>query len=125
MACCAGYRQSTSDYVMAAAGAGLGLDHLSELAPDARFARRFPRTLKHVGWPIEARQRQVLADRAGSDRVSLLLERPDPLEGVQRDCPLGTAVVAQVRLPITVDAAGADAGGLARRLRNPAIGDVV
>ena len=46
------HRQSLSDYVMAATRAGLLLDHLSEHAPDARHARRFPRAAKHVGWPM-------------------------------------------------------------------------
>jgi malonyl-CoA O-methyltransferase len=64
------YRQSTSDYVMAAARAGLRLDHMSELAPDARFARRFPRALKHVGWPMLLAMRFTMPGPARRRRPS-------------------------------------------------------
>ena len=46
------HRQQLSDYVMAAIRAGLRIDHMSEHAPDEKFARRFPRAAKHVGWPL-------------------------------------------------------------------------
>jgi malonyl-CoA O-methyltransferase len=41
-----------SDFVMAAVGAGFRLDHLSEHAPDAALAARYPRAEKYVGWPM-------------------------------------------------------------------------
>jgi ubiquinone/menaquinone biosynthesis C-methylase UbiE len=41
-----------SDFVMAAVRAALKLDHLSEHAPDAEFAARYPRAEKYVGWPM-------------------------------------------------------------------------
>ena len=41
-----------SDFVMAAVRAGFRLEHLSEHAPDAEFARRYPRAEKYVGWPM-------------------------------------------------------------------------
>jgi malonyl-CoA O-methyltransferase len=44
--------QQLSDYVMAAVGAGLRIDRMSEHAPDEGLARRFPRAAKHVGWPL-------------------------------------------------------------------------
>ncbi|OGR57270.1 MAG: hypothetical protein A2X36_14385 [Elusimicrobia bacterium GWA2_69_24] len=46
------HRQSLSDYVMAAAAAGLRIERMSEHAPDSELARRFPRAAKHVGWPL-------------------------------------------------------------------------
>lgn len=46
------YRQTLSDYLMSGKRAGLLLDHVSEHAPDAAHARRFPRAAKHVGWPM-------------------------------------------------------------------------
>ena len=39
-----------SDYVMAALGVGLRIDHLSEHAPDAELARQCPRAEKYIGW---------------------------------------------------------------------------
>ena len=41
-----------SDYVMAALGAGLVPDHLSEHAVDDALASRLPRAQKYVGWPM-------------------------------------------------------------------------
>jgi len=41
-----------SDYLMAAIGAGLRLDHVSEHAVDAALAARSPRATKYVGWPM-------------------------------------------------------------------------
>ena len=40
------------EVVMAAAGAGLGPEHIGEHAPDAEFARRYPRAARYVGWPM-------------------------------------------------------------------------
>jgi ubiquinone/menaquinone biosynthesis C-methylase UbiE len=40
------------DFVMAAVRAGFQLDDVSEHAPDAEFAARFPRAGKYVGWPM-------------------------------------------------------------------------
>ncbi|MBI5241238.1 MAG: class I SAM-dependent methyltransferase [Elusimicrobia bacterium] len=48
------HRQTLSDYVMAAASAGLRVEHMSEHAPDRALARRFPRAVKHLGWPLLA-----------------------------------------------------------------------
>lgn len=48
------HRQTLSDYVMAAASAGLRFSHMSEHAPDEELARRFPRAAKHLGWPLLA-----------------------------------------------------------------------
>jgi len=55
------HRQTLSDYVMAAASAGLRLSAMSEHAPDRALAKRFPRAAKHLGWPLLA----VLALRKG------------------------------------------------------------
>jgi len=40
------------DFVMAAVRAGFRMESIGEYAPDARFAARYPRAEKHVGWPI-------------------------------------------------------------------------
>lgn len=40
------------DFVKAALGAGFRLQGLGEYAPDARFASRYPRAAKYVGWPM-------------------------------------------------------------------------
>ncbi|HEY1380391.1 MAG TPA: class I SAM-dependent methyltransferase [Gemmataceae bacterium] len=41
-----------SDYVLAAARAGLTIDHLGEHAADEELARRTPRAEKYIGWPL-------------------------------------------------------------------------
>jgi ubiquinone/menaquinone biosynthesis C-methylase UbiE len=41
-----------SDYLMAAARAGLQLEHVSEHAADAALATRSPRAGKYLGWPM-------------------------------------------------------------------------
>jgi malonyl-CoA O-methyltransferase len=41
-----------SDYVMAALGAGLAIDHLSEHAVGDDLAARSPRAAKYLGWPM-------------------------------------------------------------------------
>ena len=46
------YPHQLSDFVMAAVRAGFQLDHLSEHAPDAEFAGRYPRAEKYIGWPM-------------------------------------------------------------------------
>jgi ubiquinone/menaquinone biosynthesis C-methylase UbiE len=38
--------------VMAAVKAGLHLENVEELAPDADFAAKYPRSAKYVGWPM-------------------------------------------------------------------------
>mgnify|MGYP006865155582 CR=1 FL=1 len=43
---------SISDMVTAALRAGLALDLMIEDAPDAGFARRYPRAEKYVDWPM-------------------------------------------------------------------------
>ncbi len=40
------------DFVMAAVGAGFVLEGIGEHAPDARFAARYPRAEKFIGWPM-------------------------------------------------------------------------
>lgn len=40
------------DFVMAAQRAGFRMDEIGEYAPDARFAARYPRAEKYVGWPM-------------------------------------------------------------------------
>ena len=40
------------EVVMAAVGAGFALEDVGEHAPDADFARRFPRAARYVGWPM-------------------------------------------------------------------------
>jgi malonyl-CoA O-methyltransferase len=40
------------DFVMAAVRAGFRLEGIDEQAPDADFARRYPRAAKYVGWPM-------------------------------------------------------------------------
>jgi malonyl-CoA O-methyltransferase len=39
-------------FVMAAVRAGFRLSDITELAPDAAFAVRYPRAAKYVGWPM-------------------------------------------------------------------------
>lgn len=41
-----------SDYVMAAVGAGLTIEHMSEHAVDAALVERSPRAGKYLGWPL-------------------------------------------------------------------------
>lgn len=41
-----------SDYVMAAIGAGLIINHFSEHSVDEDFAQRCPRAEKYLGWPL-------------------------------------------------------------------------
>lgn len=43
---------SISDFVMAALRAGFTISRITEHAPDADFATRFPRAAKYVGWPM-------------------------------------------------------------------------
>jgi ubiquinone/menaquinone biosynthesis C-methylase UbiE len=40
------------EFVVAALGAGFSIDAVDEYAPDARFARRYPRARKYVAWPM-------------------------------------------------------------------------
>jgi malonyl-CoA O-methyltransferase len=42
------------DFVMAAVRAGFAVHGIGEHAPDAAFARRYPRAEKYVGWPMLA-----------------------------------------------------------------------
>lgn len=44
--------QTLSDYVLAATRAGLRIDEMVEKAADARLAKKYPRAVKHVGWPL-------------------------------------------------------------------------
>jgi malonyl-CoA O-methyltransferase len=46
------YPHQISDFLMAAIGVGFNLESITELAPDAEFAGRFPRAEKYVGWPM-------------------------------------------------------------------------
>ena len=50
------------DFAMAVLGAGFVLLGIDEHAPDAEFARRYPRAERYVGWPMLV----VLSMRAGS-----------------------------------------------------------
>ncbi len=43
---------SVGEFVMAAVRAGFTPTNITELAPDANFATRFPRAAKYVGWPM-------------------------------------------------------------------------
>jgi malonyl-CoA O-methyltransferase len=43
---------SLGAFVMAAVRAGFVLAEVSELAPDAAFAERYPRAARYVGWPM-------------------------------------------------------------------------
>jgi malonyl-CoA O-methyltransferase len=43
---------SVGAFVMAAVRAGFRLSDVAEFAPDARFAERYPRAGKYVGWPM-------------------------------------------------------------------------
>jgi malonyl-CoA O-methyltransferase len=52
-----------SDYLMAAAGAGLRLDYVSEHAMDAGLATRSPRAAKYVGWPMLLLMRLTVGDQ--------------------------------------------------------------
>ena len=40
------------DFVMAAVRVGFRLEGIGEYAPDDRFAARYPRAVKYVGWPM-------------------------------------------------------------------------
>jgi malonyl-CoA O-methyltransferase len=46
------YANQIADYVMAAARAGLRLDHLSEHPVDEELAARSPRSRRYLGWPL-------------------------------------------------------------------------
>jgi malonyl-CoA O-methyltransferase len=46
------FPHSIGDFVMAALRAGFAFDAIDERAPDAAFARRYPRAAKYVGWPM-------------------------------------------------------------------------
>lgn len=48
----AGVRNQICDYVMAAVGAGLSIDGMSEHAVDDALATRSPRARKYLGWPM-------------------------------------------------------------------------
>jgi ubiquinone/menaquinone biosynthesis C-methylase UbiE len=43
---------SISDFVMATVHAGFQIEEVSEYAPDAEFAARYPRAEKYIGWPM-------------------------------------------------------------------------
>lgn len=43
---------SMSEFVMAAVGAELQLTGIEEISPDTKFATKFPRAEKYVGWPM-------------------------------------------------------------------------
>jgi malonyl-CoA O-methyltransferase len=43
---------SIGDFVMGAVGAGFALEAISEHAPDADFAVRYPRAARYVDWPM-------------------------------------------------------------------------
>ena len=68
--------------------------------------------------PLDALDGEVLAERAGNDRVSLRLERPDPLQREQTDRAVGAAVTLTVAVGIALDARGSDLGGRHRVLGN-------
>lgn len=48
----ASFQRTIADYVMAAVGARLVLDHMGEYSVDSSLARRAPRAEKHLGWPL-------------------------------------------------------------------------
>jgi ubiquinone/menaquinone biosynthesis C-methylase UbiE len=60
----AGHAHQTADYLMAAARAGLVLDHISEHAGDSRLAARSPRAEKYRDWPMLLVLRLVPARKA-------------------------------------------------------------
>ena len=43
---------SVAAFVMAAVQAGFRLSNVAEHAPDAEFARRYPRAERYIGWPM-------------------------------------------------------------------------
>ncbi len=46
------FPHALGDFVVASLRAGLTLDAIGEHAPDAAFARRYPRAEKYLGWPM-------------------------------------------------------------------------
>lgn len=48
----ASWPHQVSDYIMAAVRAGLSIDEISEHAVDEELARRSPRAIKYLHWPI-------------------------------------------------------------------------
>ena len=48
----ASHAHQMSDYLMAAVGAGLTLEHVSEHAVDAALTAQSPRAVKYLGWPM-------------------------------------------------------------------------
>ncbi|MCC7293628.1 MAG: methyltransferase domain-containing protein [Phycisphaerales bacterium] len=58
-----------SDFVMAAMGAGLTLDHISEHAVDEELAQRCPRAVKYLGWPMLLLMRFTPAAAANQSRA--------------------------------------------------------
>jgi malonyl-CoA O-methyltransferase len=60
----ASHAHQMSDYLMAAAQAGLHLEHVSEHAADAALATRSPRARKYLGWPMLLMMKLVPCSRA-------------------------------------------------------------
>ena len=55
------YAHHLSDIIMAALEAGLRLHHITERAPDAAFAARYPRAEKYIDWPMVVVMRLIKA----------------------------------------------------------------
>src|SRR6188472_2385345 len=74
--------------------------------------------------PVEFGDRQVLAERAGLDPMTLGLERLDQLEGEETERPVGPAVEAPVAMTVPLKADSRDAGRPDRALGHAAGRDV-
>src|SRR4051812_15250446 len=81
------------------------------------------RTGQHLR-PVDARDGEVLADRAGPDGMAFGLQRGDEVERVKADGAFRAAVIAQIALPVALQPVHADVAGLARQLRHAAARDV-
>src|SRR5262249_29503358 len=74
--------------------------------------------------PVATGDCEVLADRAGSDRMPFLLKLSDDVERKDHDGTVGAAVMTPVTLDVAVEAFLGDQRFEQRQLRNAAAGDV-
>src|SRR5262249_34972898 len=100
------------------AGAREARDLDQDLVPEAEeLLRLHPR-------PVETRDRHVLAEGTGLDRVAFRLEGLDLLEREEAERPVGATVVLCIPMRVTLEPRAQHAGPGDRPLRHPARRDV-
>jgi malonyl-CoA O-methyltransferase len=75
------FRHQLGDMVMSAVGFGFCIDAIREIAPDAEFARHYPRAAKYVGWPmlvVLEVSRTITGGSAPDSNRSSSRPRPEP-----------------------------------------------